>query len=77
MAALAPPWSVVYWLSAVVLAECKIRGKAASMVVMWPAGTMLMEFTVMQHMAVELSFDTNKIITARVSDRPELDALDT
>ncbi|KAG2594840.1 uncharacterized protein LOC120705582 [Panicum virgatum] len=74
--ALAPPGSVVDGLGAAVLAECEIRGKAASMVVTWPAGARPAEFAVMRRVAAELGVDTNKI-AARVSGRAELDALYT
>nr|XP_034570757.1 uncharacterized protein LOC117835515 [Setaria viridis] len=74
--ALAPPGSVVDGLGVVVFVECEIRGKAASMVVTWPAGTRPAEFGVMRRVAVELGIDTAKI-TARVSGRAELDALYT
>ncbi|CAO2175106.1 unnamed protein product [Urochloa humidicola] len=75
-AALAPPGSVVDGLGAAVLAECEIRGKAASMVVTWPAGARPSEFAVMRRVAAELGVDTAKI-AARVSGRAELDALYT
>ncbi|XP_039827638.1 uncharacterized protein LOC120689433, partial [Panicum virgatum] len=76
VAALAPPGSVVDGLGAAVLAECEIRGKAASMVVTWPAGARPAEFAVMRRVAAELGVDTNKI-AARVSGRAELDVLYT
>ncbi|KAG2590971.1 hypothetical protein PVAP13_5NG367680 [Panicum virgatum] len=76
VAALAPPGSVVDGLGAAVLAECEIRGKAASMVVTWPAGARPAKFAVMRRVAAELGVDTNKIAT-RVSGRAELDALYT
>ncbi|KAG0535906.1 hypothetical protein BDA96_03G018200 [Sorghum bicolor] len=76
VAALAPPGSVVDGLGAAVLAECEIRGKAASMVVTWPAGARPAEFVVTRRVAEEIGVDTGKA-AARVSGRPELDALYT
>ncbi|CAL4952401.1 unnamed protein product [Urochloa decumbens] len=76
VAALAPPGSVVDGLGAAVLAECEIRGKAASMVVTWPAGARPAEFAVMRRVAAELGVDAAKVAT-RVSGRTELDALYT
>lgn len=76
VAALAPPGSVVDGLGAAVLAECEIRGKAASMVVTWPVGARPAEFAVMRRVAAELGVDAAKI-DARVSGRAELDALYT
>ncbi|XP_062189765.1 uncharacterized protein LOC133892817 [Phragmites australis] len=76
VAALAPPGSVVDGLGAAVVAECEIRGKAASMVVTWPAGARPAEFGVMRRVAVELGVDPVKA-AARVSGRAVLDALYT
>ncbi|KAG2550529.1 hypothetical protein PVAP13_9KG334000 [Panicum virgatum] len=70
------PGSVVDGLGAAVLAECEIRGKAATMVVTWPAGARPSEFAVMRRVAAELGVDTNKV-AARISGRAELDALYT
>ncbi|NP_001144589.2 uncharacterized protein LOC100277604 [Zea mays] len=74
--ALVPPGSVVDGLGAAVLAECEIRGKAASMVVTWPADSRPAEFGVMRRVAAELGVDTGKA-AARVSGRPDLDSLYT
>ncbi|KAL6626972.1 hypothetical protein ACP70R_030698 [Stipagrostis hirtigluma subsp. patula] len=76
VAALAPPGSVVDGLGAAVLADCEIRGKAASMVVTWPAGARPAEFGVMRRVAAELGVDPAKA-AARVSGRAEMDALYT
>ncbi|KAK3159712.1 hypothetical protein QOZ80_1BG0050130 [Eleusine coracana subsp. coracana] len=76
VAALAPPGSVVDGLGAAVLAECEIRGKAASMVVTWPVAARPAEFGVMRRVAAELGVDPAKV-AARVSGRPELDSLYT
>ena len=76
VAALAPPGSVMDGLGAAVLAECEIQGKAASMVVTWPAAARPSDFGVMRRVAAELGVDPVKA-AARVSGRTELGALYT
>jgi hypothetical protein len=71
---LAPLVSVVDGLGAAVLAECEICGKAANMVVTWPAKVRPMEYGVTHRIAAELGVDPAKA-AARVSDRSKLDAL--
>uniref|UniRef100_A0A0E0BZ33 Uncharacterized protein n=1 Tax=Oryza meridionalis TaxID=40149 RepID=A0A0E0BZ33_9ORYZ len=77
VAALAPPGSVVDGLGAAVLAECEMRGKAASMVVTWPDGARPAELGVMRRVAAELGVDPAKAAAGRVAGRAELDALYT
>jgi hypothetical protein len=76
VAALAPPGSVADGLGAAVLAECEIRGMAASMVLTWPANAGPAEFGVTRRLAAELGVDPAKA-AARVSGRSEMDALYT
>jgi hypothetical protein len=76
VAALAPPGSVMDGLGAAVMTECEIRGKAASMVVTWPAAARPSDFGVMRRVAAELGVDPVKA-GARVSGRTELGALYT
>uniref|UniRef100_A0ACD5VWY4 Uncharacterized protein n=1 Tax=Avena sativa TaxID=4498 RepID=A0ACD5VWY4_AVESA len=76
VAALAPPGSVMDGLGAAVMTECEIRGKAASMVVTWPAAARLSDFGVMRRVAAELGVDPVKA-AARVSGRAEVGALYT
>lgn len=76
VAVLAPPGSVMDGLGAAVMAECEIRGRAASMVVTWPAAARPSDFGVMRRVATELGVDPVKA-AARVSGRAELGALYT
>ncbi|XP_047053242.1 uncharacterized protein LOC124659405 [Lolium rigidum] len=76
VAALAPPGSVIDGLGAALMAECQIRGKAASMVVTWPAAARPSDFGVMRSVAAQLGVDPVKA-AARVSGRSELGALYT
>ena len=75
VAALAPPGSVMDGLGAAVMTECEIRGKAASMVVTWPAAARPSDFGVMRRVAAELGVDLKA--AARVSGRAGLGALYT
>lgn len=72
-----PARSVVDGLGAAVLAECEMRGKAASMVVTWPEGARPAEFGVMRRVAAELGVDPAKAAAGRGAGRAELDALYT
>uniref|UniRef100_J3KXP9 Uncharacterized protein n=2 Tax=Oryza brachyantha TaxID=4533 RepID=J3KXP9_ORYBR len=77
VATLAPPGSMVDGLGAAVMAECEMRGKAASMVLTWPEGARPVEFGVMRRVAAELGVDPAQAAVGRVSGRAELDALYT
>jgi hypothetical protein len=76
VAALAPPGSVADGLGAAVLAECEIRGMAASLVLTWPPSAAPAEFGVTRRVAAVLGVDPAKA-ASRVSGRSELDALYT